>query len=130
TPKASQDLGFSFIHQEVQVVPGMSVAESIYLGMPVPNRLGWIDRRRVRRRASELLARFEIDVDPATPMAELSLVQQVSVSIARAIGRDSRLVVMDEPTASFSPREVERLFGIVRRLRDHGCAVVYVSHRL
>jgi ABC-type sugar transport system ATPase subunit len=130
TPKASQDLGFVFIHQEVQVVPGMSVAETMHLGMPTPTRLGLISRQARRARAQEVLDQLEMDINPDAKMSQLSLVEQVDVAIARAVGRDSRLVVMDEPTASFSPREVERLFTIVRRLRDQGRTVIYVSHRL
>lgn len=123
--------GLSFVHQELAVVPDLSVAENVELGLGYPRTRGvFIDRRRLRKRAEEVLTRLGSTIDPAAPMRVLSVADQRMVMIARALVSDARLVVMDEPTASLTQEEVGDLFRVIGDLSAHGVAVIYVSHRL
>ena len=128
-PLDAQAAGISTIYQEVNLVPLMSVARNLFLGRE-PTRLGLIDFARMHREATASLARYGIHVDVRRPLRELGLGVQQMVAIARAIDADHRVVIMDEPTSSLEPREVERLMEVVDLLRRDGVAVVYVSHRL
>ena len=129
-PLDAQAAGISTIYQEVNLVPLMSVARNLFLGREPITRLGLIDFGRMHREASASLARYGIHVDVKRPLRELGLGVQQMVAIARAIDADHRVVIMDEPTSSLEPREVERLMEVVDLLRRDGVAVVYVSHRL
>jgi monosaccharide-transporting ATPase len=130
TPLDAQAAGISTIYQEVNLVPLMSVARNLYLGREPMTRLGLIDFGRMHREAGAALARYGIHVDVRRPLRDLGLGVQQMVAIARAIDADHRVVIMDEPTSSLEPREVERLMEVVDLLRRDGVAVVYVSHRL
>ncbi|MBA2316137.1 MAG: sugar ABC transporter ATP-binding protein [Chloroflexi bacterium] len=129
-PLDAQAAGIATIYQEVNLVPLLSVARNLLLGREPTNALGLIDQRRMNRIARETLAPYGIDVDVRRPLRQLGLGIQQMVAIARAIAADHRVVIMDEPTSSLEPREVERLMQVVDRLRRDGVAVVYVSHRL
>ena len=129
-PLDAQAAGISTIYQEVNLVPLLSVARNLFLGHEPTNRLGLIDFGRMHRDATATLRRYGISVDVRRPLRELGLGVQQMVAIARAVSADHRLVVMDEPTSSLEPREVERLLEVVDLLRRDGVAVVYVSHRL
>jgi galactofuranose transport system ATP-binding protein len=129
-PLDAQAAGISTIYQEVNLVPLMSVARNLFLGREPLTRFGLIDFRRMHREATASLARYGIHVDVRRPLRELGLGVQQMVAIARAIDADHRVVIMDEPTSSLEPREVERLMEVVDLLRRDGVAVVYVSHRL
>jgi monosaccharide-transporting ATPase len=129
-PLDAQAAGISTIYQEVNLVPLMSVARNLFLGREPTTRLGLIDFGRMHREARESLARYGIHVDVRRPLRELGLGVQQMVAIARAVDADHRVVIMDEPTSSLEPREVERLMDVVGLLRREGVAVVYVSHRL
>ncbi|HVY50146.1 MAG TPA: sugar ABC transporter ATP-binding protein [Devosia sp.] len=130
TPIAAQRLGITLIHQEPISFPDLSVAENLVLGRtrgsplaPVP----WIEMAREARRLMDLLG---VKIDVNRPMRGLSIADQQMVEIARALASDSRLIIMDEPTAPLTPKEVETLFGIARRLRNEGRTIVFISHRL
>jgi monosaccharide-transporting ATPase len=129
-PLDAQTAGISTIYQEVNLVPLLSVAENLFLGHEPTNRLGLVDRRRMHRHAREMLAGYGIEVDVRRSLRTLGLGVQQMVAIARAVSADHRVVIMDEPTSSLEPREVDRLFSVVGRLRAEGVTVVYVSHRL
>ena len=129
-PLDAQAAGISTIYQEVNLVPLMSVARNLFLGREPITRLGLIDFGRMHREANASLARYGIHVDVRRPLRQLGLGVQQMVAIARAIDADHRVVIMDEPTSSLEPREVERLMEVVDLLRRDGVAVVYVSHRL
>ena len=129
SPLAAQSAGISTIYQEVNLVPLMSVARNLFLGRE-PLRFGLIDERRMHREATAVLARYGVDTDVSRPLHTLGLGAQQMVALARAVGIDARVVIMDEPTSSLEPREVDTLFGVIRELRAQGIAVVYVSHRL
>lgn len=122
-------LGLHFIHQDVAVVPRLSVTENLFLGTRLPRRGPFVDYRRAHEQAREKLADF-VDVDPTRTLASLSVAERWMVAIARACSGESRLVVMDEPTVALADAEVERVFDAVHRLREQGIAVLFVSHRL
>ena len=129
SPLAAQEAGISTIYQEVNLVPMMSVARNLFLGRE-PRRYGLIDSARMKREAREILRDYGVDVNPSRPLRSLGLGAQQMVAIARAVQIDARVVIMDEQTSSLEAREVETLFGVIRRLRSQGIAIVYVSHRL
>jgi galactofuranose transport system ATP-binding protein len=122
-PRDAQAAGISTIYQEVNLVPLLSVARNLFLGREPKSRLGLIDTTRMHRKAAELLAGYGISVDVRRPLGELGLGIQQMVAIARA-------VIMDEPTSSLEPREVERLFEVVNLLRARQVAVLYITHKL
>jgi inositol transport system ATP-binding protein len=120
----------AMIHQELLPFPEMTVAENICMGAEPANRFGWLDRAAMRRRAAELLRRLGMDVDPRARMGSLSFAEQQSVEIAKALGQQADLFIMDEPTSALSDRESERLFRIIGDLKQRGAAVIYISHRM
>ncbi|MFJ4603746.1 sugar ABC transporter ATP-binding protein [Streptomyces griseoluteus] len=130
TPLAAQHAGISTIYQEVNLIPLMSVARNLFLGREPRTRLGLIDFARMHREAQETMAEYGVHIDVRRPLRELGVGAQQMVALARAVSVDARVVVMDEPTSSLEPREVETLFGVIRRLREQGIAVLYVSHRM
>ncbi|MFF3346483.1 sugar ABC transporter ATP-binding protein [Streptomyces sp. NPDC002779] len=130
TPLEAQKAGISTIYQEVNLIPLLSVARNLFLGREPRNRLGVLDLPRMNREAEEALRGYGVRVDVRRPLRTLGVGAQQMVALARAVATEARIVIMDEPTSSLEPREVETLFTVIRRLRDAGIAVVYVSHRL
>jgi monosaccharide-transporting ATPase len=130
SPRAAQDAGISTIYQEIDLIPLRSVEQNIFLGREPRTRLGLTDRRRMRRESSEVLDRYGLDVDPKSNVRSLGLGVQQMVAIAKAVSREAKVVIMDEPTSSLEGREVQRLFEVIEKLRADGVAVLYVSHRL
>lgn len=128
-PLLSRSLGIAAIHQQPALFPDLSVAENIALGLE-PAGLRVVDWAARRRQAQALLEQVGADIDPGATAGRLTMPQQQLVDIARALGADARILIMDEPTACLSEREVERLFGVIRELRGRGVGIVYVSHRL
>jgi ribose transport system ATP-binding protein len=122
--------GLAFVHQDLGLLPGLSVAENIAHVAGFASRRGLISWRRQVERARELLARWEMEIDPTTPVERLEAAQRSLVAIARALAVDANVIVLDEPTASLPRHDVELLYGAVERLRGGGVAVVYVTHRL
>nr|WP_240529832.1 sugar ABC transporter ATP-binding protein [Streptomyces mangrovisoli] len=128
-PLEAQAAGISTIYQEVNLVPLMSVARNLYLGRE-PRRFGLVDVARMNREAVRVLGRYGVHVDVTRPLRTLGLGAQQMVALARAVQIEARVVIMDEPTSSLEPREVDTLFSVIRGLKEQGIAVVYVSHRL
>ena len=129
SPIEAERLGLVMIHQELNLVPGLSVAENIFLGHE-PSRGGLIQTETMRRISRELLHRLGCDVAPDTPVASLSVAEQQLVEIARALREKARLLVMDEPTAALSDVEIDALFEVIRTLCEDGVPVIYISHRM
>jgi ABC-type sugar transport system ATPase subunit len=129
-PQHATDLGLAFIHQELNLVPHFDAVGNMLLGRPKATRLGLIDWGRTRRPAQQAADRLGIEFPLDRRVDELSVAQRWLVSIGRALVADSRMIAMDEPTASLSAGETDRLFSIVRDLAASGVAVLYVSHRL
>jgi ribose transport system ATP-binding protein len=130
TPMDAQKSGISTIYQEVNLIPLMSVAHNLFLGREPRTRLGTLDEARMNREASEILKRYGVTADVRRRLGTLALGAQQMVALARAVMIDARVVIMDEPTSSLEPREVETLFGVIRDLHAQGIGIVYVSHRL
>jgi ribose transport system ATP-binding protein len=129
-PSDARAHGIAHIHQELALCPHLSVAENILMVIE-PSRGGWLRRDAMNQRAAVLLTDFGRDeIDPATRTGDLSLADQQVVEICRALARDARILLMDEPTSSLQRSDVERLFETVRRLRDRGITVIYISHFL
>lgn len=129
-PMVAQRLGITLIHQEPISFPDMSVAENLVLGRDQGNLLGRVHWAKIEQSAKDLMALLGVNIDVTKPMRGLSIADQQMVEIARALASDSRLIIMDEPTAPLTPNEVQTLFGIVRRLRDEGRTIIFISHRL
>jgi len=130
TPQQATALRLGFVHQELHLVPQLNVLENITLGAPKPTRLGMVDWRRVGTEVKPIAAKLGITFPLDAEVTKLSTAEKWLVSICRALVRKCRLMVMDEPTASLSEAESQRLFQIVRDLAADGIAVLYVSHRL
>ncbi|WP_198519623.1 sugar ABC transporter ATP-binding protein [Microbacterium sp. BR1] len=128
-PRAAQAAGVALVDQELSVVDALSASDNLALG---GGRTSWIVHRgRLRRRAQEVLARVGLaSLDPSTPVSELSLGQRQLLEIARALGRDAKILILDEPTATLSEAEIEHVFAAVRNIADAGTSVLFVSHRL
>ena len=128
-PLDARRAGLSVIHQELQLVPMLSIAENIVLGR-WPNRLGVVDRASSKKLSERALRRVGLDLDPGREILTLSTGQQQLVEIARALSFESNILILDEPTASLSGGEVRTLLDIVQQLKSEGIGILYVSHRL
>jgi len=124
----AQRLGVAAIYQEPMIFPDLSVAENIFIGHRDRGKI--VDRRRMEREARAALARLDMRLDVGEPARGLTLAEQQTVEIAKAISLDVRVLIMDEPTASLSAHEVQRLFRIVHTLRQQGVAILFISHRM
>ena len=129
SPRVARDLGFRVIYQEFSDAPDLTVAENIALGA-LPTKGGAVQWRAVRNRAVDVLRQLDVNLDPRQTVGELGVAERQILEIARAMAGSARLLVLDEPTSALSAEEVERLFAFVRRLRDQGVAIVYITHRL
>ncbi len=128
--KAAGAMGIGIVHQEGSLVPQLSVAENIFAGRQPTKWLGQVDVRLMRERARALIAQLGVAIDPAMKVAFLSPAQAQIVEIAKALSRELKLLILDEPTAALTLTETEKLFEIVRRLARDGVSIIYVSHRL
>ena len=128
-PLKAQHLGINLINQELSVAGNLTVAENLFMGRE-PTRLGMVDRRSMERRTAGVLKSLGAPFAPTTIAGTLRIAEQQQVDIARALVHNSRVLIMDEPTAALSENETERLFDLVRQLREQGLAIVYISHRL
>lgn len=129
TPRDGQALGIRVIYQEMTNAPTLTVAENIFLGH-LPNRYGLVRWAETQRRAERILADLGVRLNPRRLMADLGVAEHQIVEIARALVADARVLIFDEPTSALSPEEVEHLFALIRRLRDEGVAILYITHRL
>jgi len=129
-PHTTRQLGIAAIYQQPALFPDLTVAENIALSLERGGPWRRIDRQGRTRRASELLQRIGVTLDPDRLVGDLTMPEQQVVEIAKAIGAEARIVIMDEPTASLSDREVTRLFAVIGRLRGEGVGIIYISHRL
>jgi rhamnose transport system ATP-binding protein len=130
SPRGAKALGIAAIYQQPALFPELTVAENIAIGNERVSPLGRIDWRERHRRAAELLARVGARIDPDADAGDLSMPEQQLVEIARALGADARILVLDEPTASLPEEDAQNLFRVIRQLRADGVAMIYISHRL
>lgn len=129
-PKDAMEKGIAIIHQELNLIPYLTVSENIFLGRETINKWGMLDKKAMRLKTRSLLEGLKLNVDPDTPVSELKVGQQQVVEIAKALLVESDVIIMDEPTSAISEAEVEVLFGIITDLKNQGKAVVYISHKL
>jgi ribose transport system ATP-binding protein len=129
-PKEAQNNGIAIIHQELNLIPYLSVAENVFLGREFINRFGLIDYKRMHSKTKKLLERLDLHISPRTQVSSLRIGQQQVVEIAHALSLDTRIVIMDEPTSAISEHEIEVLFGLIRSLKAQGVAIVYITHKL
>ena len=125
----AQREGIAVIHQELVLVPYMTIAENIYMGREPGNKLV-VDRAGINREAETVMKRVGLNRDPATPVKELSIAQQQMVEIIRAISFGAKIIVMDEPTSSLTDSEVDALFASIEQLKKKGVGIIYISHRM
>ncbi|MFZ9978930.1 MAG: sugar ABC transporter ATP-binding protein [Opitutales bacterium] len=130
SPHAALEAGIAMIHQELMPIPDLTVAENITLGREPVGPFGRIDRTAQRLRAKQLLHELEVDLDPDLTMRRLTVAQTQVVEIAKALGREADVVLMDEPTAALSDQEVAALFRAIARLKARGVAIVYTTHKM
>ncbi|MDF1495465.1 sugar ABC transporter ATP-binding protein [Caproiciproducens sp. CPB-2] len=129
TPKKAQELGIAIIHQELNMCAHLSVAENIFLAREKTHS-GILSNREMNKDAAALLARLNIDLDPATIVGDLAVSKQQMVEIAKALSTNAKILIMDEPTSALTSNEIDDLFKIIRKLKSEGCGIVYISHRL
>ena len=131
-PKEAMAAGIAFIHQELNLFPNLTIEENLFIDA-FPRRAGilpFIDRARIRRESEELLSQVELSHKPSMPVSRLSQGERQLVEIAKALSRNARLIIFDEPTTSLTRPEVERLFAIIEKLKGRGIGIIYISHAL
>jgi ribose transport system ATP-binding protein len=129
-PKQAREKGISIIHQELNLIPDLSIAENIFLGREFTNRFGFLDYKKMYAETERLLVALEIDVSPKTKTNRLKVGQQQIVEIAKALSFESKIIIMDEPTSAISKHETEVLFRLIDALKRKGVAIVYITHKL
>lgn len=129
SPKDSENAGISLIHQELSTFPQLTVAENMVVGH-WPAQKGWVDSKSMFENAKKWLQKLGSDFLPQQSMSSLSTGQQQVVEIAKALSRNSKVVILDEPTSSLTTRETQRLFSIIQELKKQGCGLIYISHRM
>ncbi len=129
-PAHARSIGIAVVHQEPRLFPDLTVAENVFLGHAPSGRLGTIDWGGMRRAAQALFEELDVQFDVGAPVRGLSMADQQLIEIAKSLSVEARVLILDEPTASLSAHEVERLFAIVRQLRGRGVSILFVSHRL
>lgn len=130
-PRAAQDLGISMIHQELNLMPHLSLAQNVFIGREPRQSIGFmLDEGQINAKTQALFDSMHLKLNPRTRVAELSVAKQQMVEIAKALSFNSKVLIMDEPTAALTDAEIAELFRIIRQLRHQGVGIVYISHRL
>ncbi|MBW8444529.1 MAG: sugar ABC transporter ATP-binding protein [Arenimonas sp.] len=130
SPLDALENGIAMIHQELNLMAPMTVAENIWIRREPLTRLGFVDHREMNRKTAELFNRLNISIHPQTKVGDLSVANRQMVEIAKAVSYESDVLIMDEPTSALTEREVEHLFQIIRGLRDQGIGIVYITHKM
>jgi ABC-type sugar transport system ATPase subunit len=131
SPREAMALGIALVHQELSLVPELSVAENIFLGREHNSRVpGFIDRGEAEKRAGQILSEVAAQISPRDKIVHLSIAKQQLVEICKGISRDSAILILDEPTSSLTGPEIKELFAVIRSLKAKGVAIVYISHKL
>jgi ABC-type sugar transport system, ATPase component len=128
--KDAQAHGISIIHQEISLVPHLSVAENIFLGKEPVTKTGWIDWKKMIEETRKTLQQFGLELSPEAPVKKLTVAQQQMIEIIKAVSFRAKMIVMDEPTSSLTEKEVEFLFQTIGHLKEQGVGIVYISHRM
>ena len=131
SPRAAQALGIGIIHQELNLMNHLSVAQNIFIGREPVGRLGlFVDNRKMDEDTQKICDRLHLNLDPRKPVGELTVARQQMVEIAKALSFDSRVLIMDEPTAALNNAEIDDLFRIIHQLKSQGVGIVYISHKM
>ncbi len=130
SPLDALENGIAMIHQELNLMPFMTVAENIWIRREPKNRLGFVDHGAMNRQTADLFRRLNIGLDPESLVGELSVANRQMVEIAKAVSYESDVLIMDEPTSALTETEVEHLFTIIRDLRSQGIGIVYITHKM
>lgn len=126
----AQDAGIAIIHQELNLIPHLSITENVFLGQEIETIWGTLDKKKMRSKTLELLQKLKLNVDPETKLNELKVGQQQLVEIAKALLLDPEVIIMDEPTSAITDQEVETLFVIIEELKQQNKTIAYISHKL
>lgn len=129
TVEQAKNMGIRMVHQELQVLPDMSIAENIFVGDEIQKK-GWIQKQEMYTRTRELLELVGLDLNPSTPLRLIDIAARQLIEIARASKGEARLIILDEPTSSLSDKEVGRLFDIIKKYKANGTAFLFISHRI
>ncbi|MFN8493026.1 MAG: sugar ABC transporter ATP-binding protein [Caldilineaceae bacterium] len=130
-PKAAQQLGISMIHQELNLMPHLTLAQNVFIGRePRQGVRFWLNEKALNEQTRQLFDSMHLKLDPRTKVADLTVAKQQMVEIAKALSHNSEVLIMDEPTAALTEAEIDELFHFIRQLRDQGVGIVYISHRL
>lgn len=129
TPLKAQELGISIIHQELNMCEHLTVAENIFLGREKTKSLV-LSNKEMKQETKQILDRLKINIDPDTLAGDLAVSKQQMVEIAKALSTNARILIMDEPTSALTSSEIKELFRIINQLKNEGCAIIYISHRL
>ncbi len=130
SPLAAQEKGISIIYQEFNLIPGLSVAENIYLGREPQKNSGLVDWKKLYNDTQDVLNKLKANINPKILVSQLSVAEQQFVEIAKALSFGSKLIIMDEPSATLTPREIEKLFNVIDNLKADGVSIIYISHHL
>ena len=130
-PRQAQHLGISIIHQELNLMPHLTVAQNIYIGREPRGKVNFVvDDKTTNKQADGLFEMLSLDLDPDTKVSDLTVAKQQMIEIAKALSFNAKILIMDEPTAALTDAEIEDLFTIIRQLRQNGVGIVHISHRL
>lgn len=130
TPREALELGIAIVHQELSLVPPLTVAENIFPGRLPTNALGMVKYGQLFNDAQRALDRLDVQVDPRALVSDISIANQQLVEIAKALSQDCKVLILDEPTSALTEREVDTLFDLLRRLAQQGVGILYISHKL
>ena len=131
SPREAQALGIGIIHQELQLMNHLTVAQNMFIGREPRGRLGlFLDEDKLNAQAHDILARMHVNIDPRAVVSTLTVAKQQMVEIAKALSFDSRVLIMDEPTSALNDAEIAELFRIIRELKSRGVGIVYISHKM
>lgn len=129
-PREAQAAGIAIIHQELNLIPGLTVTENVFLGREPITRWGTIDLRRMIADTETLLHQLRLEINPAVPVGRLPVGSQQLVEIAKALSSHSRVLIMDEPTSALSEQEIRSLFRLIKQLKSDGVGLIYITHKL
>lgn len=130
SPKQAEEAGIAFIHQELNIWPEMTVLENLFIGKEVTSAVGWLNSRKMKALAKEQFARLAVHLPLQQEAGLCSVGQQQMIEIAKALMTNAKVIIMDEPTAALTEREIQKLFDVIRALKKEGVSIVYISHRM
>ncbi len=131
SPKDAYQNGISVIHQELNLIGSQNAVENIFVGrQPLKNKIGFVDWKTMNKKAVELFEMLDMDIDLKTPVLRFGAATQQMIEIAKALSYDSEIIIMDEPSASISDKEISKLFNVINKLTDKGISIIYISHKL